>query len=66
MKNKDNTPLEIGGVKLYTTKDIAKAMDVTDRTVRRYIRDGHLQAKKVGRNIFITEEALREFINDNK
>lgn len=65
MNNKE-TPLEIGGLKLYTIKDIATAMDVTDRTVRRYIKDGHLQAKKIGRNIFITEEALREFINANK
>ena len=65
MNNKE-TPLEIGGLKLYTIKDIATAMDVTDRTVRRYIKDGHLQAKKIGRSIFITEEALRKFINANK
>lgn len=65
MKNK-NKPLEIGGVKLYTVKDIAKAMEVEEQTVRRYIKRGFLQSKKIGRNIFITEAQLREFIEANK
>jgi len=63
MKNK---PLEIGDVKLYTVKDIAKAMEVEEQTVRRYIKRGFLQSKKIGRNIFITEAQLREFIEANK
>ncbi len=63
MKNK---PLEIGGVKLYTVKDIAKAMEVEEQTVRRYIKRGYLQSRKIGRNIFITEQQLRDFIEANK
>lgn len=66
MKNKDNTPLEIGGVKLYTVKDIAGAMGVEEQTVRRYIKRGFLKSKKIGRNIFITEAQLKEFIEANK
>ena len=66
MKNKDNTPLEIGGVKLYTVKEIAKAMEVEEQTVRRYIKRGFLKSKKIGRNIFITEAQLKEFIEANK
>ena len=65
MKNK-NKPLEIGGVKLYTVKDIAKAMEVEEQTVRRYIKRGFLQSKKIGRSIFVTEAQLREFIDANK
>ena len=65
MKNKNN-PLEIRGVKLYTVKDIAKAMEVEEQTVRRYIKRGFLQSKKIGRNIFITEAQLKEFIEANK
>ncbi len=63
MKNK---PLEIGGVKLYTVKDIAKAMEVEEQTVRRYIKRGYLQSRKIGRNIFITEQQLRDFVEANK
>ena len=63
MKNK---PLEIGDVKLYSVKDIAKAMEVEEQTVRRYIKRGFLQSKKIGRNIFITEAQLKEFIEANK
>ena len=65
MKKKD-TPLKIGEVKLYSVKDIAGAMEVTEQTVRRYIRDGHLESTKIGRNLFITEEQLKEFIEANK
>ena len=65
MKNKE-TPLEIGGVKLYTVKDIAKAMEVEEQTVRRYIKKGFLQSKKIGRSIFVTEAQLKEFIEANK
>ena len=41
-------------------------MEVEEQTVRRYIKRGYLQSKKVGRNIFITEEHLKEFIEANK
>jgi excisionase family DNA binding protein len=65
MKNK-NKPLEIGDVKLYTVKEIARAMEVEEQTVRRHIKKGFLQSKKIGRSIFVTEAQLREFIEANK
>ena len=61
-----NDSIEIGGVKLYSVKDIATAMDVSEQTVRRYIKRGYLKSKKIGRNIFITEAQLKEFIEANK
>ena len=61
-----NDSIEIGGVKLYSVKDIATAMDVSEQTVRRYIKRGFLKSKKIGRNIFITEAQLKEFIEANK
>ena len=61
-----NDSIEIGGVKLYSVKDIATAMDVSEQTVRRYIKRGFLKSKKIGRNIFITEEQLKDFIEANK
>ena len=64
--SKKNKPLEIGGVKLYTVKEIAKAMGVEEQTVRRYIKKGFLQSKKIGRSIFVTESQLKEFIEANK
>ena len=64
--SKKNKPLEIAGVRLYTVKEIAKAMEVEEQTVRRYIKKGFLQSKKIGRSIFITEAQLKEFIEANK
>lgn len=64
--SKKDEPLKIGDVRLYTVKDIAKAMEVEEQTVRRYIKRGFLQSKKIGRNIFITEAQLKEFIEANK
>lgn len=65
MKKKD-TPLKIGEVKLYSVKDIAGAMGVTEQTVRRHIKEGYLKSTKIGRNLFITEAQLKEFIEANK
>ena len=65
MKKKD-TPLKFGEFKLYSVKDIAGAMGVTEQTVRRHIKEGYLKSTKIGRNLFITEEQLKEFIEANK
>ena len=56
----------VGGLKLYTVNEIAEAMEVTGLTVRRYIKNGHLEVTRLGRNIFVTEEQLKAFIEANK
>lgn len=53
-------------MKTYTVKEIAELLDTNPETVRRWIRDGKLQAvtnsKKEGENKVILEGALNAFL----
>ena len=54
-------PTEIGKITLYSTDELSEKLNVTVTTLRRYIKNGNLKARKVGGRWFISEEALREF-----
>lgn len=53
----------IGDITLYTVKELAKTLDITDITIRRYIRDGKLKATKLGGKYHISEEAVKQLID---
>lgn len=48
-----------------TVRDAAKRLDVAESTIRRWIRDGELEAYKFG-GLRTTEEALHRFIESRK
>lgn len=50
-------------IKLYTLKEVEEILKVTQRTLYRYIKEGNLQAVKVGREWRVTHEALQAFIS---
>jgi len=58
-------------MKLYTKKQIAKKLHLSERTISQYIKDGSLEAKKIGGSdkkagkILITEKALKDFIDNS-
>lgn len=49
---------------MYTTKDIASQLHVKPTTVRRWIKDGKLIAKRIGGGLRITHEDYRKFVGD--
>lgn len=53
----------IGDITLYTVRELAESLDITDITIRRYIKDGKLKATKLGGKYHISEEALRQLID---
>ena len=53
-------PATTGG--LYSTADVASALRVTTRSVKRWIASGALQALKVGSRWRITSEGLDAFL----
>ena len=55
-------PTEIGGEKVYTILETAKALDVTAQTIRYYIKQGKLKGEKIGAVYFITESNILEYI----
>lgn len=53
---------EVGGITLYTTKDIAEQMGVSELTVRAWFREGKIRGRKIGRTWTTTQENLRAFL----
>lgn len=52
-----------GEIELLKVEDIAREMEIHPVTVLRYIRQGRLKARKMGRRYYISKDALREFFN---
>ena len=62
--NKEDNQLGtvIAGVKLYSVREIAQLVGVTPQTIRRYIKDGRLKCRRIGRNLFSSETDLKNFV----
>lgn len=48
--------------KLLTVKDLSKILQVTEHSVRRYIREGKLECVRIGNTIRFTQEHLDQFL----
>jgi len=55
--------LEIGGHKLYNVEELTEKLDVTKLTIRTYIKQGRLSARKIGGKWYVTEEELISFLS---
>ena len=49
-------------MEIYKTKEIAEKLDIHITTVRKLIKTGELEAKKVGKGYRITENQLRRYL----
>lgn len=49
-------------LKTYTTNQVEEILQVSKRTLYRYIDKNQIEAIKVGREWRITEEALKDFL----
>jgi excisionase family DNA binding protein len=56
-------PKNIAGLNLYNLKEISKKLDVTTSTLRAYIRQGKIKARKVAGKWLVSDEALRQYFN---
>jgi len=54
--------IQIGDIKAYDVQEIAKALDMTPQSVRKFIREGRIKGRKVGTRWYVTEEAMREYL----
>ena len=52
--------------KMLTVEDVAAALHISDQTVWRYVREGKLQATKVGRRYLIPEEAVEALLEPKR
>ena len=51
------------GLHAYTLAEIAGLYDISERSLRTYIKSGRLKAVRFGRFIRVTRRALKEFLN---
>jgi excisionase family DNA binding protein len=55
----------IEGIKFYTIPETAQALKVTPQTIRAWIKQGRLKGQRIGRPILITENNLKEFLQES-
>lgn len=54
--------MEIDGIKMYTINEVSEKLLVTPATARRYVKEGKLDAVKVGTRLLVSEARLRKFL----
>jgi len=53
--------IEIGGVRVFDVREVAKKFGVSVPTIRRYVKSGRLPGQRVGTKWYISEAGLNEF-----
>lgn len=54
---------KIQSLQLYSLKEVAQLLDVTERTLHNYIKAGKLKGQKIGGRWKVSEENLKRFVN---
>ena len=58
--------IAVVNTKLYSVEDLVSMLNLSARTVRVYLREGKIKARKIGLSWFVTEENLKKFIEGVK
>jgi len=56
-------PKVIEGITFYSVEDLQERLGLTAATIRKYIRQGVIKGKRIGRPYYVTEESLRRYLN---
>ena len=59
-------PIQIEDITIYSVKEISESLGITQVTIREYIRQGKLRAKKIAGEWRITSDALMDFLSVDK
>jgi len=57
-------PKQIGSLILYSVDDLHEQLGLSKMTIRAYLREGKIRARKLGVKWYVTEEALREYFSE--
>ena len=55
---------EVLGVQLYTLKEVGELLGVQQQTVSKYVQQGKLKARVIGGAKYVSEENLKEFLQE--
>lgn len=54
-------PKKIGDLTLYSVDDLHEMLGISKLTLRAYLREGKIRARKLGVSWYVTEDAIREY-----
>ncbi|MEB7812819.1 helix-turn-helix domain-containing protein [Staphylococcus xylosus] len=49
--------------KVYTVEEVANSLGMNSRTIREYIRNGQLNASRIGRKYIISQDDYKAFVS---
>ena len=55
--------IEIGNRIAYDLPELSQKLQLSERTIRKYINTGKLQAFKLGLKYYVTQEAIDQYFN---
>jgi len=53
--------IRVGDLVLYDVETLSKLLDVQERTIRKYLREGRLKGRKMARKWYVTEQSLQDY-----
>lgn len=57
-------PKQLGNLTLFSVDDLHDQLGLSKMTIRAYLREGKIRARKLGVQWYVTEEALREYFDE--
>lgn len=55
---------KIGDLTLYSVDDLHEMLGISKMTLRAYLREGKIRARKLGVSWYVTEDAIREYFEE--
>ena len=65
-RQRDNMSIELGKVTLFTVEELAERLDVQERTIREYLREGRLHGRKLAGRWYVTDEAIADYFRQGE
>ena len=54
-------PVKLGELELYDVEELSKSLGIQERTVRKLLKDGKLQGRKLARKWYVSSDSLRAY-----
>lgn len=54
-------PVQIGNLTLYTVEELSELLNIQEKSIRKFLREGQIKGRKLANRWYVTEEALRAY-----
>lgn len=54
--------IQVDDLKAYDVQELAEKLNLTPQSVRAYIKAGKLKSCKIGTRLYVTEQALKDYM----